>query len=130
MTRDSSPWPHFTRAELECRCGCGAWEMDPWLMERLEAMRLIHGKPIYLSSARRCESHNAEIGGGDNSRHVGFEGGAVDVACYGSTAYELLRLAIVVGIQGIGLKQDGPYSERFIHLDNRSHATAWTYGSK
>ncbi len=58
-----TPWPHFSRKELECHCGCGQMEMDHELLDRLESLRTAFGKPMRVTSGFRCPTYNAQISG-------------------------------------------------------------------
>lgn len=37
---------------------------------------------------------------------------------HGALAYEVVAAALLAGMRGIGVKQHGPHSGRFIHLDD------------
>ncbi len=69
--------PHFTDRELACRCGCGLLPTQQ-LLDALEAVRLIYGRPIHIVSGARCEAHNRDVGGSPGSAHI--TGQAVDLA--------------------------------------------------
>ena len=127
-----TPWPHFSRNELECHCRCGQMEMDHEFLNRLESLRIAFGKPMPISSGFRCPTYNAQVSGtGFTGPHI--TGKAVDVAISGEEAFELLALALAHGFTGIGLKQNGPHNKRFIHLDlienspGRPRPRIWTY---
>ena len=70
------PWSytprHFEAYEFGCRCGCGAGSMAAALLLRLDAAREAFGRPIYVTSGRRCATHNASatVGGAPQSRHL------------------------------------------------------------
>jgi zinc D-Ala-D-Ala carboxypeptidase len=124
-------WPHFTKEELCCKCGCGACEMDPVFMTRLEVIRRRINLPMFLSSAYRCEEHNRKVSKSRHGAHV--VGRAVDVIMFGYDAYELMRLAFDTGMTGIGVNQNGPHRKRFIHIDDvqqrvgRPRPWVWSY---
>ena len=51
-------WPHFSIAELACRCGgrfCGGeyWH-DPAFLDELEQVRADMGAPLVITSGHRC----------------------------------------------------------------------------
>ena len=121
--------PHFSRHELQCRCGCGKCEMDAVFMIRPEELRRAFGKPMRLSSAYRCPDHNERISKtGRTGPHT--TGRAVDVLVSGEDAYRLVRLALEHGFTGIGIAQRGPHERRFIHLDDLDGPTrpwVWSY---
>lgn len=127
-----TPWPHFSRKELECPCHCGQMEMDIEFMERLEALRTAFRKPIRVTSGFRCPTYNAQISStGFCGPHV--TGMAVDVAVSGQEAHELLAFAVHHGFKGFGINQKGPYHKRFLHLDfiengpGRPRPRIWSY---
>lgn len=73
---------YFDRSEFVCKC-CGEEPgIDVRLQNILDAMRERVGRPLELSCAYRCPSHNAEVGGVPNSQHVlgilGIKGGYVE----------------------------------------------------
>jgi uncharacterized protein YcbK (DUF882 family) len=112
----------FTEDECRCKC-CGQLPkggMDKDLMERLDALREAADKPLTLSCAYRCPTHNAEVGGVPDSQHV--LGLAADVLVPdGMSVEDLAELAEGVGFNGVGryFKQD------FVHVDTRSYSARW-----
>ncbi len=128
--------PHFTWDELQCKCGCGDMKFTLVAVQALEALRVEFGVPMRISSGYRCPTHNMEVSStGPEGPHTIHEAHniTVDVLEFGPNVYELLELAIDHDFSGIGLKQNGPMAERFIHLDrlpqlpNRPRPTIWTY---
>ncbi|MBF0213997.1 MAG: DUF882 domain-containing protein [Magnetococcales bacterium] len=110
-------WPHFTKQEMQCQCGCGAAQMDPAFMDRLEELRKAFGKPMSISSGYRCAAHNLAVA------HTGISGPhttghAVDIRITSPDAWQLLKLAVGLGFTGIGVSQQGPHASRFLHLDD------------
>lgn len=63
---------HFEPFEFACRCGCGAQSVSAALVLRLDAVRVIYGRRIFVTSGRRCAKHNASpaVEGSENSRHL------------------------------------------------------------
>ncbi|MBF0153238.1 MAG: DUF882 domain-containing protein [Magnetococcales bacterium] len=127
-----TPWPHFTRAELQCHCGCGQMEMDSEFMAQLENLRQNLGHSLTITSGFRCPRHNAKVAStGFTGPHV--TGKAVDIAISGAAAFHLVALAIHQGFTGIGIKQHGSTGQRIIHLDiltetdSRPRPRIWTY---
>jgi len=120
---------HFSRAELQCHCGCGQCRMDTIFMTRLEQLRVAFGKPMRLSSAYRCPDYNERISKtGRTGPHT--TGRAVDVLVSGEDAYRLVQLALEHGFTGIGISQKGAHENRFIHLDDMEGKTrpwVWSY---
>jgi len=108
-------WKYFSEKELRCK-GTGECNMSSTFMEKLVALREEFNKPIILSSAYRNPTYNITMGGSEHSPHV--FGRAVDIQCFGSEAYEIIKLGIKHGMSGIGVSQKGNRCTRFIHLDN------------
>lgn len=63
---------HFEPFEFACRCGCGAQSVSAALVLRLDAVREILGRRVFVTSGRRCAKHNASpaVGGSEQSRHL------------------------------------------------------------
>lgn len=116
---------NFSREELECNCGCGACIEDEVFLNNLQRLREMYCKPMTITSAKRCPEYNDRVSTtGLNGPHTKA---AVDVLCYDGDAFDLLWLAIATGFTGIGIKQTGRWSSRYIHLDRRPHKWIWTY---
>lgn len=83
---------YFDSSEFACKCGCGFDTPDPLLIELLDEIREIMGKPLVINSGCRCATYNAKVKGEANSAHmIGTE---ADIAMPGSTfRYVFLRLA-------------------------------------
>lgn len=90
--------------------------MDPAFMDRLVSLRRDFGYSMIITSAYRCPLHPVEKKKARPGTHT--MGRAVDVLVFGRLAYELVRKAFVHGFTGIGEKQHGPATKRFIHLDD------------
>lgn len=60
-----------------CHCGCDEKDVNPKLVELLDRIRVSFGKPIIIMSGKRCEAHNAKVGGAKHSQHV--LGNAADI---------------------------------------------------
>lgn len=123
---DWSAYPNFSRAEFECRCGCGQADMDDDFMTRLQTLRTFLGFPFPINSGYRCTEHNRSVGGG--AAHVA--GKASDIGCFGSKARQIVVSA--EDFPGIGVNQKGDPSRRFIHLDTLTsrdapRPTLWDY---
>ena len=82
---------YFDPSEFACRCGCGVYEMNETLIRVADRTRKHFGKPIRVSSGRRCVSHNAKVGGVSNSRHIANPGKAMDFSVDGKTAAQVLE---------------------------------------
>lgn len=106
---------YFTDKELACKC-CGVNGCKPEAVAMLNKLREIYGKPVILSSAYRCPSHNRKVGGASNSTHMA--GYAFDIPCHGEQAYEILRAGILAGFTGIEVRQHlSDRHDRWIHFD-------------
>ena len=121
---------HFTAKELSCKGGCDTGKMDEEFLAVLERIREEFNKPIKLTSAYRCPMYNKVISNsGEDGPHT--TGKAVDIACSGKDAHEILTLALEEGITGIGISQKGAHHKRFIHIDTLGEGTlrpwVWNY---
>jgi uncharacterized protein YcbK (DUF882 family) len=100
---------HFKRSEFVCPC-CGANNISDEFIEKLEAVRQVYGKPMYINSGYRCPARNAAVGGVAESAHV--EGLAADIGCtFATDRLKLVDLAISKGFRRIGV------GKSFVHLD-------------
>jgi len=111
----------FHDDELTCHCGCGL--MPPRrAIERLYAVRLLVHKPMPVSSAARCEAHNAASGGSVGSIHLpedyrvgdskNWGGGAFDIIANHRFQLEIYEAAKTAGFRGFG------FASEFIHIDD------------
>jgi zinc D-Ala-D-Ala carboxypeptidase len=115
--------PHFSKAELQCKCGCGLAQFHPGFLDHLETLRRAYGRPMRLTSACRCAAHNAKVSPqapirslhiGDRETRPGHNGTlAVDVAVTGEGKGDLFALAWRHG-WSVG------WNRAFLHLDRRS----------
>lgn len=104
-------WPHFKPSELACKhCGDLPDELDTDLLDNLERLRVLVGKPLRINSGHRCRIHNLAVGGAAYSQHKSL---AVDVSLTGHDPLTLFDMAKSLGFLGIGL------GDSFIHLDMR-----------
>ena len=120
---DWSVYKHFSRGEFTCKCGCGRADMKPEFMGRLQALRMIWGKPMIITSGYRCPDHPVEKAKANPGTHA--QGIAADIGISGADAVTLLRLALDANFTGIGVQQKG--NGRFLHLDIREHPAIWSY---
>ncbi len=107
---DWPAYPNFSRAEFECRCGCGRANMDDHFMFKLQNLRTRLGFPLPVTSGYRCEAYN--IARGFTQTHA--SGKAADLGVRGERAWELLN-ELDGQFSGVGINQKG--DKRFIHLD-------------
>ena len=102
-------WASFTPKEISCR-HCGEIFLDPKSMDALQRLRVNWGRPIVLTSAHRCVTHNKNVGGAKNSQHLNV---AFDCACPAENQDDFVKAALDVGFRGVG-----KYPSRgFVHLD-------------
>ena len=111
-------WEFFSVQELKCK-GTDEIDMDEQFMKKLVTLRKDLNQPMIVTSGYRHLAYNQVVGGVRNSPHI--YGKAVDIACHGKKAYNLIRLGIKHGFTGFGVKQNGPREKRFIHLDTMSN---------
>lgn len=80
---------NFSRREFHCT-GCtperpcwrgGIATVDAVLLRHLETIRAHFGAPITITSAFRCSTRNAQVGGANNSQHL--YGMAADIRVQG-----------------------------------------------
>ena len=110
-------WPHFRPVELACRCRThcrSEYYHDPAFLDALEALRMRLGRPLVISSGRRCALHNAKVGGAPMSQHRLAVAADIVISGWGELARRaLLQEAIALGFTGIG------FGTTFLHLDRR-----------
>lgn len=122
---------HFTRAELDCPCGC---RTPPWQQENLERLartvleplRSRLGMSIPIVSGYRCESYNKKIGGASRSQHMNGKAVDLDMVKLGSRGVTQARvnreLKQLPRVNGIGL-----YPAGGVHADIRpAPRVTWT----
>ena len=121
ITADTFPadrWPNFSFREMACQhCQpTSSCELDEDMMDRLQDLRDRYGRGLRITSGYRCPSHPVEAkkpsGGGAHTT-----GCAIDIAVSGSSGFQVLKIALELGFTGVGIKQSGEHSGRFIHLD-------------
>ena len=86
---------YFKRSEFACHCGgayCKGFPAEPEqkLLIAADRVRQILGAPATVSSGVRCKTHNANVGGVVNSRHL--TGKAMDFSIRGKTARQVLAV--------------------------------------
>lgn len=83
----------FSPSEFACKCGryCDGYpaEMDRTLVQAADRVRKRFGAAVIVSSGLRCRTHNANVGGVSNSRHL--RGKAMDFRVAGKTAASVLE---------------------------------------
>jgi uncharacterized protein YcbK (DUF882 family) len=113
---------HFSRREFECK-GHGhrghrahAVFVSAHLVQHLEKLRAIVGKPLRILSGHRCAWWNARVGGARASQHV--RGTAADIP----QGYATVAQAEQAGFVGIGIKAGSA-----VHVDLRDKPARWHY---
>jgi len=116
-------WSHFTKEEFSCKCGCGANEVKTDLINRLEIVRQMYGKPMRINSGHRCEQANRAAGSRSSSSHV--IGEAADIGCTNSKDRDELVGYLRTQFQRMGIHK------LFIHVDiseiKKASPVMWVY---
>jgi uncharacterized protein YcbK (DUF882 family) len=111
---------YFTTEEFTCPCECGFGskekDIDENLIDSLNMMRMLYGKPMVVTSGARCKDYNLKIGGVSDSAHlphpITSQCRAVDILVTNSyDRAHLVELAATVEIYRIGL------ASNFLHFD-------------
>ena len=103
---------YFSLYEFECPC-CRRVMLSPDLLARLNHLRGVINRPIYINSGYRCKEENHRVGGAPRSYHL--LGMAADIHVKDFLLVSLLTIAKELGFNGIGI-----YLKRnFLHLDIR-----------
>jgi len=61
--------PNFSEEEFVCPC-CGLQIVKLKLVDSLQALRDLAGRPIHVLSGCRCPVWNAKVGGAKQSQHL------------------------------------------------------------
>lgn len=108
-------WPHFSPWEMRCK-GTGGVKLYIPFMDFLEDLRADCGFALPVSSGYRSPWHNNRVSkSGFRGPHT--TGKAGDVQCHTQKAYWVQRHAHARGATGVGSRQTGKFSARFIHVD-------------
>lgn len=105
---------YFDDQEIVCRhCYAGRDIVKDELLKRLDQLREMYGRPIYVSCMYRCPEHNYDVGGVPNSQHV--RGTAADIYVDGDYQefYELVLQSHL--FDGVGYYPN----DQFVHVDVR-----------
>lgn len=119
---------HFKSTEFDCHGNscCSQTVVNEKLIEYLEQIRNHFNAPVTITSAYRCPTHNARIGGAVGSRHS--KGDAADIHVKGVAPRDVAKYAESIGIMGIGLYETAS-DGYFVHIDTRDKKSFW-YGQK
>lgn len=89
----------------------------------LNEARKVANIPFIINSGYRSKSHNAKVGGKQNSSHL--KGLAVDIKCTNSRdRYIIIKALLDCGFNRIGINKS------FIHVDldeSKKHSVSWLY---
>lgn len=123
--------PNFTRAELDCRCGCATphtiqTELGK-LARDLEHLRTNLGdKSLTILSGYRCAAHNRKVGGASQSQHLTGRGADLGVPTGQQNRYVLAATAVpAFKAGGIGV-----YANGGVHVDRRGWVARWNSWSR
>ena len=114
---------NFARYEFQCPCGCGQQSVDTELAEKLQLIRDKVDRPLKITSGYRCITHNAAVGGSQNSKHR--YGMAADWRTENRSINPVALgiLAQAVGFGGIGIYWHSRGA--FVHADTRGTKATW-----
>lgn len=107
---------HFSREEFRCKCGgayCGGFPHEPegQLVRLADTVREHFGEPVIVTSGLRCETHNRNVGGVWNSRHL--TGRALDFRVRGKDSN-----AVLPYVQSLpGVHYAYAIDENHVHMD-------------
>ena len=115
----------FTKKELQCKCGCNIYNVSPFLLYKLNTMRIILNRPLIITSACRCKQHNSKVQGSQTSLHITSEEipcRAIDIKVANKhERMEIVKVATHLDFSGIGI------ANTFIHLSNDSTVIEGVY---
>jgi len=114
---------YFSLYEFECPC-CRRVMLSPDLLTRVDHLRRVINRPIYINSGYRCPEENQRVGGVPGSYHL--LGMAVDIQVKDFLLYDLLLYTQEMGFNGIGFYE----KKDFLHLDIRPGSKHFWEGNK
>lgn len=112
---DWSKFKNFKKSEFKCKCKgkyCNGYpsEIAYSLVELLQKTRDYYKKPITITSGLRCKTHNKNVGGTTNSKHM--TGQAVDFYFSGMNKNEVIKW----------LKKQANYNYAYTNSSNMKYA--------
>lgn len=108
---------NFSLHEFECKDRSHLVKIDEELIEKLQKLRDMLGKPIIVNSGYRTSEYNKRIGGALKSQHM--LGTAADIRVSKMAPSEVAKYAQQVGFRGIGIY------DTFVHVDTRPNTARW-----
>ena len=123
---------NFSLKEFECNCGCKMPEFVKEnvikLADNLQTLRTVLLKPIKITNAYRCKSHNAKVGGAKNSQHL--LGKAADVQVTDESPEDVAKtINDLMKTELFDLGGIGKY-DTFTHVDIRGTKARWNFKKK
>lgn len=115
---------YFNSSEMDCKCNydsCTYTLIDMEHMVKMNELREQLGKPIKVTSAYRCEKHNADVGGSTRSQHL--QGTATDIQVKDISPSKIVSKMRPYWKGGLG-----KYNT-FTHLDSREGSAYWDLSS-
>ena len=101
---------HFKKEEFTCKCGCSLNNMNVEVVYMLDTARKFANIPFKINCGCRCEKHNKDVGGVEDSAHI--KGLAVDI----STRDDKSRFIIISALLKVGFSRVLLY-DTFVHCD-------------
>lgn len=98
------------------------WENGVALVELLESIRKMVGRPVRLNSVYRSPAYNAAIGGAKHSQHKEFR--AADLTVDGMKPKDVAHIVHAMRNNGAFAGGVGTY-RNFVHIDTRGHNATW-----
>tara|TARA_Y100001968_G_scaffold50241_2_gene40838 strand:- start:468 stop:812 length:345 start_codon:yes stop_codon:yes gene_type:complete len=100
--------------------------MDSKLLDMLDKVREIYGKPIRITSSYRSPEHPIEAAKKQPGEHA--YGAAVDIESIGgASTYNIVKAAIEVGFKRIGISRKKGFIHLGIGYPGAPSKSIWTY---
>lgn len=111
VKKDDNVTKDFKYREFASKDGAATMKLDIKAVQKLQQLRDGLNSPIIINSAYRSPSHNRNVGGATNSRHL--YGDAFDIRIPGYTPLEVANYAKGLGFTGVSAYNT------FTHVDTR-----------
>ena len=125
IIKDWKKYKNFSKEEFDCSHS-GENLMQTELLDKLQELRDLYGKPLRVTSGYRHPTHPIERVKSAPGPHT--TGLAVDLGVQGADAYKVLAWAFQLGFSGLGVQHTG--SVLFINFDlikSSLRPTVWSY---